>query len=148
MTEAELRVFVGIVKHYFEQQTAIAAEIYTPYLADPEGLPIYDYTGVIGISGNRQGCVYFTAPTELLRQILTRSGETDLSSRNLADLAGEIGNTLSGNARREFGNEFLISVPVVVQGRNQAISLPKGVKAYIIPFCWQQHDAALVVSVV
>ena len=115
MTEAELRVFVGIIKHYFEQQTALAADIYTPYLADPDALPIYDYTGVIGISGNRQGCVYFTAPTELLRQI---------------------------------GNEFLISVPVVVQGRNQAISLPKGVKAYIIPFCWQQHDAALVVSVV
>lgn len=148
MTEVELRVFVGIVKHYFEQQTGIDAEIYTPYLADPEALPIYDYTGVIGISGNYQGCVYFTAPADLLRLILSRSGETDLSSRNLADLAGEIGNTISGNARRQFGNEFLISVPVVIQGRNQAISLPKGVKAYIIPFCWQQLDASLVVSVV
>ncbi len=148
MTEAELRVFVAIVKHYFEQQTGIAAEIYTPYLAEPNALPVFDYTGVIGISGVRQGCVYFTAPAELLRQVLSRSGETDLSSRNLADLAGEIGNTISGNARRQFGNEFLISVPLVVQGRDQVISLPKAVKAYIIPFCWQTHDASLVVSVV
>ena len=148
MTEAELRVFVAIVKHYFEQQTGIAAEIYTPYLAEPNALPVFDYTGVIGISGVRQGCVYFTAPAELLRQILSRSGETDLSSRNLADLAGEIGNTISGNARRQFGNEFLISLPLVVQGRDQVISLPKGVKAYIIPFCWQDQDASLVVSVV
>lgn len=148
MTEPELRVFVAIVKHYFEQQTGIAAEVYTPFLADPDALPVLDYTGVIGISGNRQGCVYFTAPAELLRLILSRSGETDLSPRNLADLAGEIGNTISGNARRQFGNEFLISVPLVVQGRDQTISLPKGVKAYVIPFCWQHHDASLVVSVV
>ncbi len=148
MTEAELRVFVAIVKHYFEQQTGIAAEIYTPYLAEPNALPVFDYTGVIGISGNRQGCVYFTAPAELLRQILSRSGESDLSARNLADLAGEIGNTISGNARRQFGSKFLISVPLVVQGRDQVISLPKGVKAYVIPFCWQTHDASLVVSVV
>jgi len=148
MTEPELRVFVAIVKHYFEQQTGIAAEVYTPFLADPDALPVFDYTGVIGISGNRQGCVYFTAPTELLRLILSRSGEADLSPRNLADLAGEIGNTISGNARRQFGNEFLISVPLVVQGRDQAISLPKGVKAYVIPFCWQHNDASLVVSVV
>ena len=148
MTEAELRIFVAIVKHYFEQQTGISAEIYTPFLADPTALPVFDYTGVIGISGNRQGCVYFTAPTELLRQILSRSGESDLSPRNLADLAGEIGNTISGNARRQFGNEFLISVPLVVKGRDQAISLPKGVKAYIIPFCWQNFDASLVVSVI
>lgn len=148
MTEPELRVFVAIVKHYFEQQTGIAAEVYTPFLANPDALPVLDYTGVIGISGNRQGCVYFTAPAELLRLILSRSGETDLSPRNLADLAGEIGNTISGNARRQFGNEFLISVPLVVQGRDQTISLPKGVKAYVIPFCWQHHDASLVVSVV
>jgi chemotaxis protein CheX len=148
MTEAELRIFVAIVKHYFEQQTGLAAEIYTPFLADPSALPVFDYTGVIGISGVRQGCVYFTAPTELLRQILTLSGETDQSSRNLADLAGEIGNTISGNARRQFGNEFLISVPLVVKGRDQAITLPKGVKAYIIPFCWHNCDASLVVSVI
>lgn len=148
MTEAELRVFVAIVKNYFEQQTGIGADIYTPYLADPGALPIFDYTGVIGISGNRQGCVYFTAPAELLRLVLARSGESDLSPANLADLAGEIGNTLSGNARRHFGHEFLISVPVVIQGKEQAISLPRGVKAYVIPFSWQRLDACLVVSVV
>ncbi len=148
MTEAELRIFVAIVKHYFEQQTGLPAEIYTPFLADPSALPVFDYTGVIGVSGNRQGCVYFTAPAKLLRLILTRSGETDLSPRNLADLAGEIGNTISGNARRQFGNEFLISVPLVVKGRDQVITLPKGVKAYIIPFCWHKCDASLVVSVV
>lgn len=148
MTEAELRIFVAIVQNYYEQQTGRPAEMGTPFLADPSALPVYDYTGVIGISGNRQGCVYFTAPAEMLRQILSYSGETDLSAGNLADLAGEIGNTISGNARRDFGHEFLISVPLVVKGQDQQISLPKGVKAYIIPFRWHKLDAALVVSIV
>lgn len=148
MTEAELRIFVTIIQNYYEQQTGRPAEMGTPFLADPNSLPVYDYTGVIGISGNRQGCVYFTAKTEMLRQILSYSGESDLSPTNLADLAGEIGNTISGNARREFGHEFLISVPLVVKGQDQRISLPKGVKAYIIPFRWHKLDAALVVSIV
>jgi len=47
-----------------------------------------------------------------------------LSPENLADLAGEIGNTLSGNARKSFGSSFMISVPLVVEGRQQVISLP------------------------
>ncbi len=148
MTEHELRIFVGIVQYYFEQQTGRVAEMGTPFLGEPNALPVFDYTGVIGISGNRRGCVYFTAPDEMLEQLLRRAGEHDVSKENLADLAGEIGNTISGNARREFGHEFLISVPVVVRGRDQSISLPKGVKAYVIPFSWHHSAAALVVSVV
>lgn len=148
MTEAELRIFVGIVQRYFEQQTGRPAEVGTPFLGDPGALPVFDFTGVIGISGVRKGCVYFTAPTALLGQLLLHGGESNLSPEYLADLAGEIGNTMSGNARREFGHEFLISVPVVVKGRDQTIALPKGIRAYVIPLRWHKLDAALVVSVV
>lgn len=148
MTESELKVFVDIIQHYFAQQTGRPAEMGTPYLGDPHGLPVFDYTGVIGVSGNRTGCVYFTAPTAMLEALLLRAGDTDLSPDNLADLAGEIGNTMSGNARREFGNEFQISVPVVVRAREQSITLPRSVKAYVIPFHWHKLEASLVVSIV
>lgn len=148
MNESELRIFVHIVQHYFTQMSGKSAEMGTPFLAEANGLPVFDYTGVIGISGARKGCVYFTAPAELLRQLLLRAGEPNLSNENLADLAGEIGNTISGNARKAFGPDFLISVPLVIKGRNQAISLPREVKAYVIPFRWQEQSASLVVSVV
>ena len=148
MNESELRIFVDIIQHYFQQQSGKPAEMGTPFLGDGNALPIFDYTGVIGISGERKGCVYFTAPTELLRQLLLRSGEPNISNENLADLAGEIGNTVSGNARKAFGPDFLISVPVVVKGQDQAISLPRNVKSYVIPFRWQSLGASLVVSVV
>lgn len=147
MDESQLKIFIGIIQHYFEKQTGRTAEVGSPFLGDPNALPIYDYTGVIGISGCQRGCVYFSAPGALLKAVLLRSGESNVSEANLADLAGEIANTLAGNARRDFGDNFLISVPVIVRGREQHISVPKGVKAYVIPVRWHKLDAALVLSV-
>ena len=55
MDEQELRIFIDIVSQYFESQTGRPPEIGSPYLGDPNALPVFDYTGVIGISGARQG---------------------------------------------------------------------------------------------
>ena len=61
-----------------------------------------------------------------LRALLLQIGETDVSEHNLADMAGEVANTLAGNARVHFGSEFMISVPVIVQGRpSQVILMPR-----------------------
>lgn len=147
MDETQLKVFVGIVQRHFEKITGKAAEVGTPFLGQPKELPIHDFTGVIGISGSQRGCVYFSAPAQMLKELLLRAGETDLSEDNFADLTGEIANTISGNARREFGSEFLISVPVVVRGSGQHITVPKDVRAYVIPLRWHKIAASLVVSV-
>ena len=146
MDEQKLHIFIDIVKQYFNSQTGREPEMGSPYLGDPSSLPVFNYTGVIGISGARQGCVYFTAQRDLLRNVLLHVGEVDVSENNLSDLVGEIANTISGNARRHFGSDFLISVPVVVTGNADAIQVPRSVKAYILPLRWQKQDAVLVVS--
>ena len=146
MDEKELRVFIDIVSQYFERQTGRLPEIGSPYLGEHNALPIYDFTGVIGISGERQGCVYFTAHRDLLRQLLLHVGEADVSDNNLCDLVGEIANTISGNARRHFGPNFMISVPVVVAGSARSIQVPKDVKAYILPLRWHKLEAAMIAS--
>lgn len=146
MDEKELRIFIDIVSQYFERQTGRLPEMGSPYLGEPSALPIYDFTGVIGISGERQGCVYFTAHRDLLRQLLLHVGESDVSDNNLSDLVGEVANTISGNARRHFGADFLISVPVIVAGNANAIQVPRTVKAYILPLRWHKMEATLVVS--
>ena len=146
MDEQELRIFIDIVSQYFESQTGREPEVGSPHLGEPSALPIYDFTGVIGISGERQGCVYFTAPRELLRQLLLHVGESDVSDNNLSDLVGEVANTISGNARRHFGPNFMISVPVIVAGNARAIQVPRSVKAYILPLRWHKLEAALIVS--
>ena len=61
-------------------------------------------------------------------------------------LVGEIANTISGNARRHFGPNFMISVPVVVAGSARSIQVPKDVKAYILPLRWHKLEAAMIAS--
>ncbi len=61
------------------------------------------------MTGRRNGIVYFTAPRGMLIVMLMKMNESDVSHDNLCDLVGEVANTISGNARRDFGKDFMIS---------------------------------------
>jgi chemotaxis protein CheX len=63
----------------------------------------------------------------------------------IRDLVGEIANTLSGNAREEFGRDFLISVPIVSTDRNVRFQFPRDCRNYVIPIIWQTEKAFLLV---
>ena len=145
MKEQKLQIFVDIVKHYFDQFTTEELVIDTPYLLENKQPRVHDYSGVIGISGAQKGVVYFTATKALLDCILDSMGETDKSEDNYIDLAGEVANTISGNARKEFGAEFHISVPFVFKGSPQSVILPKAGHSFIIPITWQSQQGEIVV---
>ena len=115
ISEGQIRVFSDAVKHYFAQISADEAAVNTAFLAE-DGNPVcYDYTGLIAVSGEFRGCVYFSAPRVMLRHLLIAMGEPDHREENLLDLVGEVANTFSGNAREHFGPEFAISVPVTLK---------------------------------
>jgi chemotaxis protein CheX len=144
-TEAEVSVWVNGVLHYFNTTVQQVAECGTPYLAIAQRPEVSDYTGMIRISGKRDGVVLFTAPKSMLSVMLMRMQETDMSHENLCDLVGEIANTLSGNARRDFGALFNISVPSVVHGRQSAVNYPADTRPIVIPIEWRKYQARLVV---
>src|SRR4030065_1302573 len=103
ISEERIRVFTNAVKHYFSQVAGEAVAIDTAFLAE-DGNPVcYDYTGLISVSGDFRGCVYFSAPRVMLRHLLMAHGESDHREEHLLDLVGEVANTLSGNAREHFG---------------------------------------------
>lgn len=144
--EEKLHVFVKGTTNFFKQATGRDASVGTPYLMDTMQPLAYDYTGIIGISGDRKGSVYFTAPANFLMRVLTSIGETDLCRDSLMDIVGEVANTISGNARTVFGERFMISVPTVVSTSDDNIRLPKDTRSYIIPIEWAKHKAALVIT--
>jgi chemotaxis protein CheX len=144
-TEAEVNVFLHGVLHYFDTSVQQPAECGTPYLSLGRSPDASDYTGMIRVSGKRDGVVYFTAPKGMLSVMLMRMQETDISHANLCDLVGEIANTLSGNARREFGPDFNISVPSVVHGRDAPMEFPADTRPIVIPIEWRKYQARLVV---
>ncbi len=146
MNENDLKVFIDGATNYFNQMSNRPAIVQTPYLEENDVAIRHDFTGIIGISGKKKGCVYFTAPESLLKHLLLTIGELDTSRDALSDLVGEVANTISGNARAYFGSEFMISVPIVLNGKTDRIKMPNSHRSYVIPVVWRNHEAAIVIS--
>lgn len=143
--EKNFQVFIDSVTNYFDQLNDDTIAVDTPYLNENHTPILSDYTGVIGITGNNKGLVYFTAPKDLLKQMLLSMREADDSEDNLVDLVGEVANTISGNARTQFGSEFNISVPFVFKGQPDNVILPKDKHSFVIPLIWKNRTAAIVI---
>jgi chemotaxis protein CheX len=146
MTDSQIKPFIKVVTEYFQNITDTPAEMGLPYIKR-SGDEIYDYTGVIGISGSRRGGIYFTAKPQMLQEfghfIL---GEEELDDEALYDLVGEMTNTIAGNMREIFGSSFLISVPIVLKGKIEDISMRLKPPVFIIPIVWKGHTAHLAVG--
>ena len=145
MSEQTIQVFIDGVVRYFEHVADKDITIGAPYLVENNSPAAYDVTGLIGISGPYKGCVYFTSPKILLKHLLMSIGEQDTGNENIFDLVGEVANTISGNARSKFGQEFMISVPVMIEGAPSHIHLPNHLRSYVIPVYWRAYHAAVVI---
>lgn len=145
MSEETLQVFIDGVVRYFEHTSDKEVHVGTPYLVSNKAPIAMDYTGLIGISGPTKGCIYFTAPSVLLKHLLLSIGETETNAHYMMDLVGEVANTISGNARRELGKDFMISVPMVIEGKPSAIHLPQKLRSYVIPITWKSYTAAVAI---
>lgn len=148
MEAEKLNVFINSVIAFFKQIGTELTEIDTPYILDNKSPIAFDFSGIITITGPKEGCVYVSAPTAMLRSMLEVMNEPDRSITILKDLLGEIANTVSGNARSEFGASFIISPPTVVDGVPSSTFLPKEQRSYIIPFKWQGKPAIIGICLV
>lgn len=146
MQENELKIFINSTMGYFENFSPEKPEIGVPYPKKSDAL-LLEYTGAIGISGARKGCIYITATTDFLSeliQLMPGAPKADEAAR--LDMIGELANTVSGNAQNAFGAEFVISVPMVVTGTAANIHLPLELPTFVIPFTWKGHRSFLVVG--
>lgn len=144
-TEEALQVFVTGVTGYFQHTDDKGVKVGSPYLAEEVEPAMHDFTGIIGVSGPYRGSVYFSAPKLLLTHLLMSMGETNTSLENILDLVGEVANTISGNARKTFGREFMISTPVMIEGAIQKLHTPKYTRCFVIPVYWKSYAASVVV---
>lgn len=145
MSKELLEVFIDGAIRYFQHTPDKDVTTGVPYLIGNDDPVAYDFTGLIGITGCMKGCVYFTAPTILLKHLLISMGEENTEKDNIADMVGEVANTISGNARSSLGDDFMISVPVVIEGKPSNIHLPRESRSYVIPIQWKKYTSAVVV---
>lgn len=148
MNEKDLQVFISTTLNYFRDTAGQAAEMGVPFLKKQDEVIAQDMTGVIGISGSKKGAVYFTAPRGMLADMVkVILGSEAPSGDELVDMAGEITNTIAGNAREAFGSGFMISIPVVVEGQPKNIKTPPNVPVFVVPVKWRDHKAYLVIGI-
>ena len=146
ITEQDVKVFTDAVTDYFGALGDEPASIRTFYLACGEAKDVVgDLTGIITLSGDYRGAVYFAAPRALIRSVLQLQKTLITTDEYLLDAVGEIANTLSGRARRHFGEALQISTPMTFLGRAGQVRATAVSKPYAIPFQWRGYEAGLVV---
>lgn len=127
---------------------------------DLKRLPLYgrnggDYqfelSGIIGLSGKAVGVVVL----RMTRQVAIRVTETMLEEEHdditpeVVDAVGELTNMIAGSAKAKLEELSLkISLPSVITGRDQMISLPSEVPPIGIPFESPWGMLAVEVSIV
>jgi chemotaxis protein CheX len=146
LNEPDMDVFVEAINSYFLQSTKETAQIRAAYLGDST-LPLYDFTGAIEAKGDYIGTIYFSAPNAMLRHLLTIMKENDQSHENLLDIVGEIANTLSGNARKYFGDRLLISPPIKMDRQQMKINTLAREHPYVISIKWKQYLSSLIIDI-
>lgn len=145
MNETDLHFFIDSTVNYFEEVTSEKATAGIPYIKDTEPV-VLEYTGIIGISGKRKGSIYVTSSEEMLRTIAKLIlGLDHVEKSEVKDLVGEIANTISGNVRQAYGSDFMISVPVVIEGKARDIKMPDNIQSFVIPINWREFKSFLVV---
>ena len=146
--EELLGIFVQGAARYFEEATGEKAEVGAPYLVGPNdfGTIMLNNAAIIGITGGHRGSIIFMAEDALASSLARRMGETDPDPSLCADVVGEVANTIAGNARRDLGRDFMISVPVLLSGRVERMHLPRGIDTFVLPVTWQGLKSYLAVS--
>jgi len=146
-----VRFFIWSVKKFFNVTTGIEAEVGAPYLLD--NINYSSYAGVIGVSGSQRGAVYFNIEQKFLDEVLVVTypelkDRQDMSPEMMEDMridyTGEIANIISGNVRNYMGENFLISVPVVITSPGEAMKLPDVKQKIIFPINWEGHQCYLI----
>ena len=148
ITEQDVKVFTDAVTDYFGALGDEPASIRTFYLACGEAKDVVgDLTGIITLSGDYRGAVYFAAPRALIRSVLQLQKTLITTDEYLLDAVGEIANTLAGNARRHFGSKLQISVPTTRMGGMAPGTGHMRDRQFVIMIYWKHHSAVLVVDI-
>ena len=143
--EHQFHVFINSVEHYFKQICGKAPEFGPPYILD-DAMILQRYTGVISVSGKYRGSVYFTTEAELLNGLLEYIGDPRRDEDTLADCVGEVTNTISGNFRRDYGSQFIISTPRIQRSSGRTFHAAADTTTYVVPVNWLDYEAQLIVT--
>ncbi len=144
--EKDLNIFLTETINYFEKYSSVNLNIGTPYPVNGS-LELFDYTGLIGITGQRKGCLYLSTSADLLVDIAKEFlQEENVDAELLLDVIGEVANSIAGNAQQASEKVFDISVPVLFKGKVDKLKYQGEFPIYAVPFNLGSQKGILVVG--
>jgi chemotaxis protein CheX len=130
--------FINATLNVLETMAFVKSEAGKPYLKKDD-VARGDVSGVIGITGEKNGTIYVTFDESCILKIVSNMFGEEMKEINdeITDAVGELTNMISGQARKELeeiGKVFHGAIPSVITGKNhKLIPMTKGPKI-AIPF--------------
>jgi chemotaxis protein CheX len=136
MTADHINPFLSAAISVFDSMLGVPLEREQPFVRKAFE-PLYELTGVIGLSGKATGTVAVSMPAEMAMTVTSRLlGESQLTSNDqVIDAVGELTNMIAGAAKAKLEKmELSIGLPAVIVGRQSAIAFPSRATPISIPF--------------
>lgn len=111
--------------------------------------PMYDVSGIIGLSGNAQGNISISFPKIMALKVVSKMLGTEIKiiGPDITDGIGEIVNIVAGNAKQDLTEYALsISLPNVIIGTNHTLMSKTGIPTIIVPFKSDMGEFAMEIS--
>jgi chemotaxis protein CheX len=113
--------------------------------------PLYDVSGIIGLSGVAQGSISLSFPKIMALKIVSKMLGTELKvvGEDLSDGIGELANIIAGNAKQGLAKYSLsISLPKVVVGKDHQLLSPRRCPSILVPFASAMGSFAMEVALI
>lgn len=136
MDQSYIIPFIKSVQNVFETMLQLPVQVGSPVLRK-EPSPGFDVTGIIAMSGDVEGNIVLSFPTETAERVVSLfTGQSmDKLHEDFADAVGELVNMISGGAKAQFvGKTVTISCPSVVVGSSHTVFGSKELVGIKIPF--------------
>jgi len=127
--------FVAAIANVFKTMVNIDVKVSKPMLKSSAILSA-DVSGVIGLSGDIQGCVVLSFPEAVACKVASAFAGVEMTMQHpdFADAIGELANMVAGNAKKDFqGVSANISLPSVITGAGHTVSQSRVAPFLVIP---------------
>lgn len=148
---------INVAKPFIKATTDVLSTMamITPQAGKPfvkkDNIARGDVTGVIGITGEKNGTISVTFTKDCAVSIVKNmlGGDIEDIVQDVKDAVGELTNMISGQARRglsEMGYVFQAATPTVIMGTNHTIQHVSKGPIMAVPFTTEAGDFTVEVS--
>ena len=103
-----------------------------------DSIPLYDFSGVIGLSGKAVGTVVVSLSRNVALNATSAMLLTDvaqITENEVIDAVGELANMVAGAAKARLEQfELSVSLPSVITGKSHSVRFPSNVTPICVPF--------------